>query len=122
MEQMQQKPKWTKLPLLSMIFGIAAALLYAGFRALYSHPTYSSMFSEWADAPTGILIALTGIMGGFALAVLAVVFGIIGLVKRTHARPRSAKYLVFSIIGLIGAAAHFVMVLLSLSLRSVWVY
>lgn len=122
MEQLQKKPRWTSLPLLSMIFGIAAALLYAGFRALYSHPTYSSMFSEWADAPTGILIALVGIMGGFALAVLAVVFGIIGLVKGTHARPRSAKYLVFSIIGLIGAAAYFVMAFLSLSLRSVWVY
>lgn len=122
MEQLQKKPRWTSLPLLSMIFGIAAALLYAGFGALYSHPPYSSMFSEWADAPTGILIALVGIMGGFALAVLAVVFGIIGLVKGTHARPRSAKYLVFSIIGLIGAAAYFVMVLLSLSLQSVWVY
>lgn len=122
MEQMQQKPKWTKLPLLSMFFGIAAALLYAGFAALYFNPTYSAMFSEWAEEPYGMLIALVGIMGGFALAVLAMVFGIIGLVKGTHARPRSAKYLVFSIIGLIGAAAYFVMVLLPLSLRSVWVY
>lgn len=122
MEQMQQKPKWTKLPLLSMIFGIAAALLYAGFAALYFNPTYSAMFSEWAEEPYGMLIALVGIMGGFALAVLAMVFGIIGLVKGTHARPRSARYPVFSIIGLIGAAAYFVMILLYLSMRTVWVY
>lgn len=114
MEQLQKKPRWTSLPLLSMIFGIAAALLYAGFRALYSHPTYSSMFSEWADEPTGILIALTGIMGGFALAVLAVVFGIIGLVKGSRVHPRSVRYIVFSVIGLVGATVYFIVYMLSM--------
>lgn len=112
MEQIQ--PKSQRLPLLSMIFGITATVLLAVFLTLYYHPVYSEMFSEWSGNPFGVLLAVSAILGGSALAAVATVFGVIGLIKEKHRRPCSRKRIVFSIVGLIGAGTFAVLLFLSL--------
>ncbi len=105
-------------PLLSMIFGITAAVLMAAFTAFYFSPASKGMFSEWSFQPYSVLFAVTAIFGGTALTVLAAVFGIIGLVRGKRLTPRDPKRIAFSIVGLCGAATFILLTFAALRLPS----
>lgn len=95
----QRSVPYDPKPLLSMIFGITAAMLMAAFTAFYFSPVSKGMFSEWSFRPYSVLFAVTAIFGGTALTVLAAVFGIIGLVRGRRLMPRDPKRIAFSSSG-----------------------
>ena len=110
MEQLQKKPRWTSLPLLSMIFGIAGLLIACALCAfatlrVYGYAINAAIF----DMPPGFLydpaeiVLFAALVLVCLLADLATAFGIIGLVKSIRRSTRSKKGIVLSAIGIVAA-------------------